>query len=171
MRVGLLGGSFDPPHLGHIGISKEALEKLNLDQIWWLVTKQNPLKQSSSSNFESRIKLCKKITNAENKILIKDQEKYLKDSYLINLLEEITSNDIENEFFLLIGSDSLINFHKWHRYEDISKLLPIAVFQREGYQSQASQSQSARLLKKDRLIFINNKQYDISSTDLRNKNE
>lgn len=171
MRIGLLGGSFDPPHLGHIGISKEALKKLDLDEVWWLPTKQNPLKESRSSNFESRLKLCQEATKQEVNIFVKDTEKHLKSSYLIDLLEKIITDDTKNEFFLLIGSDSLINFHKWHRYEDITNLLKIAIFEREGYQKEALESKVARLFGTDRLIFVKNKKYNISSTDLRNKNE
>ena len=175
MKIGLLGGSFDPPHAGHIGISLEALNLLKLDEIWWLPTKQNPLKSDKSSDFDKRLKLCQQITKNESKIKVKDLEKNLESIYLIDLLEEIIKKNPKNEFFLIIGSDNLINFHLWHRWKEIVSLIKIAVFERTNYIKEAKKSKTAifcqELDKKDQLIFAKNQKYNISSTIIRAKND
>lgn len=178
MKIGLLGGSFDPPHFGHIGVSHEALNLLNLNEIWWLPTKQNPLKNSKSSDFDERLKLCEKISENELKIRIIDLEKNLKSSYFIDLLKEIIKKHPKNEFYLLVGSDNLINFHLWHQWHEIINLIKIAVFERKNYIKAAKNSETAifceKLYKKtgeNRLIFLKNQKYNISSTQIRNKND
>ncbi len=175
MKIGLLGGSFNPPHFGHLGISKDALEFLELDEIWWLPTKQNPLKNHKNNNFDQRLKLCEKVIDGEEKIIVKDLEKYLKSSYFIDLLEIIISQNPENEFFLMIGSDNLINFHLWFRWQDVIKLAKIVVFRRDNFEKEAKNSKTnifcEELGKKERVIFMKNKEYNISSTEIRNKNE
>jgi len=174
MKIGLLGGSFDPPHFGHLGISKEALDLLNLHQIWWLPTKQNPLRDNKSSDFTERLKLSQEITKNEPKIRVMDLEKNLKSSYLIDLLEEIIKKYPKNEFFLIIGSDNLINFHLWQRWKDIIDLVKIVVFERKNYIRAAKNSKTTvfcEQLQEKRLIFVKNKKYNISSTQIRKKNE
>lgn len=178
MKIGLLGGSFDPPHFGHIGISKDASKILNLDEIWWLLTKQNPLKTSKSSGFDERLALCSDFVKDEKNIIIKDLEKNLKSSYLIDSLNKIIKEDTQNEFILIIGADNLVNFHQWHKWQEILNLVKIAIFDRENYLELAKNCKTVQfcqeLFKKDqkeRLIFVNNKKYNISSTQLRNKND
>jgi len=167
MKIGLLGGTFNPPHFGHIGISKEALDLLNLDEIWWLVTKQNPLKNSINNNFEKRVKLCQEISQNENKILVKDLEKNLKDSYFINLLKKILTDYQGNEYILIIGADNLINFHLWYKWQEILDLVKIAVFDRGNFLQEAKESKAA-IFAKDKIIFLNNQKYNISSSKIRN---
>ena len=171
MKIGLLGGTFDPPHFGHLGISLEALELLSLDKVWWLPTKQNPLKKLVNCDFGKRLKLCRKISKNEPKIIVKDLEKNLSSSYFIDLLEVILKENPTDEFYFLIGADNLANFHLWQRWWDIAKLVKIAVFEREHYQDLAKKSIAVLELEKrgqkDRLIFLKNKKYDISSTKIR----
>ncbi len=175
MKIGLVGGSFDPPHFGHIGISKDAIKLLKLDKIWWLPTKQNPLKTNQSSNFDERLSLCKEISKDEPKIIIKDTERHLKSSYLIDLLNKIIAQNPEDEFFLIIGDDNLTNFHLWHKWQLIIKLIKIIIFNRNMHHEEIANSKLVDFCKKnnqkDRLIFVKNKKYDISSTKLRNSNE
>jgi nicotinate-nucleotide adenylyltransferase len=171
MKIGLLGGSFNPPHLGHIGISKEALRLLNLDQIWWLPTKQNPLKSQKPDNFDKRFTLCQEISQNEPKIIIKDTEKQIKSNFFIDLLTNITKKHPKDNFYLLIGSDNLINFHQWHKYQDILSLTKLAIIEREGHHQQALESITATSNQKDRLIFLKNNKYNISSTKLRTTND
>ena len=170
IKIGLLGGSFDPPHLGHIGISKDALNLLSLDEIWWLPTKQNPLKSNKNSDFDERLAQCLEISKNEKKIIVKDTEKSLETVYFIDLLEKIIKENPENEFFFLIGADNLINFHLWHKWKNIIDLVKIAVFERENYHDEAIKSEAYQFcqkLFKERLIFLKNKKYDISSTKIR----
>lgn len=174
MKVGLLGGSFDPPHFGHIGISLEALNLLDLEQIWWLPAKQNPLKNSQFNNFEERLNLCQKIAQNYEKILIKDDEKSLQSRYFIDLLQYLKNKNPNIDFTLLIGLDNLNNFHLWKDWQEIIKLTKIAVFKRAGYETKDTNStiidfclKMQETTKKQHLIFLDNKQYDISSTKIR----
>lgn len=176
MKIGLLGGSFDPPHFGHVGISQDALEILKLEQIWWLPTKQNPLKERKNSDFTHRIKLCLEITKNCQNIIIKNDELALESCYFIDILLKISQKYPDNQFYLLIGADNLINFHLWHKWQDILKLSKLVVFERENYNLTAKNSKTAlfcqELLEKTgkkHLIFLQNQKYNISSTKLRNK--
>ena len=163
MKIGLLGGSFNPPHSGHVAISKDALNFLNLDQVWWLPTKQNPLKDKTNSSFEKRIIWCQEITKNEPKILVKDLEKNLSSNYFIDLLELILKQHPDQEFYFLIGADNLANFHLWRRWQDIVNLVKIVVFERENFVEKYADSE----VMKSPLIFLENQKYNISSTAIR----
>lgn len=178
MKIGLLGGSFNPPHFGHLGISKDALELLKLYEIWWLPTKQNPLKDTKNLDFDERLNLCKEITQNEAKILVKDWEKEIKNSYFIDLLELILEKTPKTQFYLLMGADNLKNFHLWHRWQDIIKLVQIAVFERENLEKEVKNTKIydfceklSQKDQKDHLIFLKNKKYDVSSTKIRNNKD
>ncbi len=178
MKIGLLGGSFNPPHFGHINISKDALKQLELDQVWWLPTKQNPFKTLNNNVFEERVKLCQEITENEDNILINDCEKELNDSYFINLLKYIIKNNSSHQFFTMIGADNIENFHKWHKWQEIIDLSTIIIFNREGNSLKSNNSKFFKYCQKlkteqniEKLIFINNKNYQISSSQIRNKND
>jgi nicotinate-nucleotide adenylyltransferase len=85
-KIGILGGTFDPPHKGHLYISKIALKKLKLDKLMWIVTKKNPLKQKPYLNIKTRIKLSKKITKNEKKIFVEYFDDKIRSSHTFNLL-------------------------------------------------------------------------------------
>ncbi|MDA9231111.1 nicotinate (nicotinamide) nucleotide adenylyltransferase [Rickettsiales bacterium] len=172
MKIGLLGGSFNPPHFGHVNICKDALRQENLDQIWWLPTKQNPFKENSN-NFSKRINLCQKIIQNEQKIAIKDYEKDLKDSYFINLLKNIINKYPNYQFFTMVGADNIQNFHKWHKWQEIIDLSTIIIFNRENYKiNNDKMLKYCQKIEKEqnikKIILINNKNYQISSSQIRN---
>ena len=111
--IGLLGGSFDPAHKGHLGISKIALRKLKLKKIYWVITKKNPFKNKTFYSLNERIKYAKKITKNQKKIKIIYLDNIIKSSRIINLINYfIKKKKIKNIIFI-IGSDNLILFHKW----------------------------------------------------------
>lgn len=176
MKIGLLGGSFDPPHFGHIGISKDALKLLNLDEIWWLPTKQNPLKTHQSRDFEKRFFECQEITKNENQIIVRDDEKKLESPYFIDLLQEIQQKNPQHEYFLLIGTDNLINFHLWKNWQEIINLAQIVVLERNNFDPEILKNETVifcqnleKQEQKPHLIFLKNNKYNISSTGLRSK--
>jgi len=185
-KVGLLGGSFDPPHRGHLYISLEAKKILSLDEVWWLVTPQNPLKIIKPATYKERIKNCKKLS-ISNPIIIKEIEKDIKSSntfQTINYLQNHYKNII---FFWLMGADNLINFHKWQNWKSIFNNIPVVVFKRHGYNTSALKSISSNTFKKFRIqnrnlkkisfkslpkwVWVENKEIKISSTEIRNQRE
>ena len=167
--VGILGGSFDPPHKGHLTISKIAITKVKLDRVLWAVTNKIPFKKKPFYSLSQRIKLTKKITRKTKKIQIVHLDKIIKSSRTINMINYlIKKKEIKNIFFI-IGSDNLITLHKWKSWKKIVKLSKLIVFSRKGYDTKSKKSKVARYLK-NKIIFIKNKPIIISSTNLRKKN-
>jgi len=167
--VGILGGSFDPPHKGHLTISKIAIKKVKLDRVLWAVTNKNPFKKNPFYSLSQRIKLTKKITRNIKKIQIVHLDKIIKSSRTINMINYlIKKKEIKNIFFI-IGSDNLITLHKWKSWKKIVKLSKLIVFSRKGYDTKSKKSKVAKYLK-NKIIFIKNKPIIISSTNLRKKN-
>ena len=165
-KIGILGGSFDPAHKGHIAISKEATKKFKLKKIIWAITKKNPFKKESSNNLTTRVRYCKKITKKTKFIEVKFLEKKIKSNKTINLINFFTKNK-RNEIYFLMGADNLINFHKWHKWKIISQKCNIIVFDRYGYKKKSLNSKTYKSLNKDKLKFINFNKVNISSSQLR----
>ena len=171
MRIGLLGGSFNPPHYGHIHISLETAKRLKFNQIWWLPTKQNPLKQSSPDNFQNRLKLCQNITKNHSKILIKDLEKQLPSLYSIDLIKRIIKQYPQYQFFWIMGADNILQFHLWQDWQKIIGLVPLAICDRGNIFYQATKSRGFIYAKKrQKISFLKIKKSPISSTAIRQNN-
>jgi len=165
-RIGILGGSFDPPHYGHLEISKLAIKKLFLDQVYWCVTKKNPLKIKAFFPLSERIKKCKIMTNKVKKIKVKFFEDKTKSINTVDLIRYLKKKN-RNIFFLIIGSDNLIKFHKWKNWKILPELTKIVVFSRKDYDKKAKKSVIMKQVKK--ITFIKNKPINISSTQIRKK--
>ena len=165
-KIGILGGSFDPAHKGHLAISKEAAKKLKLKKIVWAITKKNPFKKQSKVSVMKRIKYCKKIIGKNNYIEVKFYEKIIKSNKTINLIRYLKKNQ-RNEIYFLMGADNLINFHKWHKWKTISQNCFIIVFDRHGYKKKSLNSITFRRLNKENLKFIEFNKVNISSSQLR----
>mgnify|MGYP001364722768 FL=1 len=131
-KIGVLGGSFDPAHKGHLSISKEAFKRFKLKKIIWAITKKNPFKKKSNVDLFDRIKNCKKIIGSNNFIKVRFYEKKIKSNKTINLINYISKNK-KNEIYFIMGADNLINFHKWYKWKSISQKCNIIVFDRKGY--------------------------------------
>ena len=166
IRIGILGGSFDPAHNGHLAISKEAIKRLKLKKIIWAITQKNPLKKKSKTSISDRIIECKKIIKSNNLIKIKFYEKIISSNKTINLINYIKRNN-NCEIFFLMGADSLINFHKWHKWKMIAKKCNLIVFDRHGYKKKSLNSISFKRLKGKNLKFIEFNKVKISSSQLR----
>ena len=109
-KIGILGGTFDPPHSGHLYISKIILKKLKLNKLIWVITKKNPLKKKAFFSLSNRIKKCKVLTSKIKKIKIKFFEDKIKSNNTIDLIRYLKTK--KNVLFLIIGADNLIKFHK-----------------------------------------------------------
>ncbi len=165
-NIGLLGGSFDPPHKGHVAISLIAKKKFKLNYIIWAITKKNPFKKKSSFSLNERIKMSKKITISKKFIKVKYYEDKIKSNRTINLINSIKNKNKCN-IFLIIGADNLIKFHKWYKWKLIAKKSNILVFDRMGYKLKSLKSVAFKDLGQKNLRFINFKKVNISSSKLR----
>ena len=167
--VGLLGGSFDPVHKGHIVISKIALKKIKLDKIYWLITKKNPFKKKNYFSLKDRIKLAKEATKKLKKIEILYLDKIVKSSRSINLINYFVQKKKIKNIYFIIGSDILIELHKWKSWKKLVKLTNLVVFSRKGYDKKSKNSIVVKYLKNKNIIYIRNRPIIISSTLIRKK--
>ncbi|OUX47039.1 MAG: nicotinate (nicotinamide) nucleotide adenylyltransferase [Candidatus Pelagibacter sp. TMED275] len=166
-KIGILGGTFDPAHRGHIAISKEAIKNYKISRIIWAVTKKNPFKKESSMSLNERIKYAKKLNKNNHKIKVKFFEDKIKSSRTINLINYLKKTNKNSELFFIMGADNLINFHKWAKWKLISKNCSILVFDRDQYRSKSIKSKTFRELNNKKLSFIKFKKVNISSSQLR----
>ena len=166
--IGLLGGSFDPAHKGHLSISKIAIKKLKLRKIYWVITKKNPFKNRTFYSLDERIEYAKKIAKTQNKIKTIYLDNIIKSSRIIDVINYFIKKKRIKNIFFIIGSDNLIRFHKWKSWKKIVKLVKIIVFSRRGYDRKGMRSTVAKNFK-NRIIFIKNKPITISSTQLKSQ--
>ena len=167
--IGVLGGSFDPVHNGHLAISKIALKKIKLNKIYWIVTKKNPFKNKAHFSLEKRIKLAKKAAKNHKKIKVLYLDKIVKSSRSINIINYLIKKKKLNNIHFIIGSDILIDIHKWKSWKKIVNLVKLVVFNRKGYDRRSKISIVAKYLKNKNIIYIKNKPIVISSTSIRKK--
>ena len=150
LRIGLLGGSFDPPHSGHMHISKWAIKEFSLDRIWWLVSPGNPLKKDAPADLDRRLTACNKLVN-HPKVIVTDLERVFNTRYTAQTLTSLKSQYRGVRFVWLMGADNLAEFHKWDRWQDIMHMLPVGVMARPNQQLAANCSTAARIFRESRL--------------------
>lgn len=183
MRIGLFGGTFNPPHAGHIHASDIALKYLGLDAVWWLVTPENPLKKHQAiPSLDTRMAMCQKlVTNP--RIIVTDIERQLGTNRTYDTIIALLERFPQTDFIWFSGTDIAYEFHKWYKWRELQTLLPFAFIGRpntKGFVRQNSFRQNGLLkhitplrgghppLKKGRIYWIYaEKRLDISSTDLR----
>ena len=184
LTIGLLGGSFDPPHEGHVHITKLALKIFNLSKIWWLVCPENPIKSVTPSDVNSRF-LASKIIMKHPSVVITDLERKFKTKYTFQTLIKLKKLYPSTKFVWLMGADNLINFHHWKNWDWIMKNIPVGVLARPEEQIKAGLSRTAikfgnyRLPKEKSIILSNyippvwtlstGPMRNISSTEIRKK--
>ena len=133
LRIGLLGGSFNPAHAGHLYVSETALKRLELDSVWWLVTPGNPLKDSASlAPLARRLQAARRMAAHEPRIHVSALEQRLHTVYTIDTVKALQRRFPAVDFVWLMGSDNLKQFSRWRRWQDLARLVPIAVVQRPG---------------------------------------
>ena len=143
--VGLLGGSFNPAHDGHVHISRMALDRLGLDELWWLVSPQNPLKSTDGmGSLASRLKTAKEVAKAEPRIRVADTESRLKTRYTVDTLAALQAENPNFRFVWIIGADNLRQIPKWKGWRQIFRMVPIAVFPRAPYSLRALNGRAAK---------------------------
>ena len=151
-KVGLLGGSFNPAHDGHLHISREALKRLDLDEIWWLVSPQNPLKPAAGmASLEGRMAHARAVSRQDRRIRVTDVEARLGTTYTARTLHLLKARNRRTVFVWLMGSDNLIQIPRWKDWHKIFILTPIAVFTRPTYDSRALVGKAARRFRRRRV--------------------
>jgi nicotinate-nucleotide adenylyltransferase len=135
--IGLLGGSFNPAHRGHRGISLQALRALGLDEVWWLVSPGNPLKDPKGlASFESRYRSALAAARIAP-IRVTGIEREFGTRYTVDTLRALCRRFPQHRFVWLMGADNLAQFHRWREWREIARLVPIAVVTRPGYDGDA----------------------------------
>ena len=133
LRIGLLGGSFNPAHSGHLYVSETALKRLNLDSVWWLVSPGNPLKAGAGmAPFAKRLQGAKAIAQGHPRIHVSGLEQGLGTRYTVDTVAALERRFPSIQFIWLMGSDNLAQFSRWRRWQELARKIPIAVVQRPG---------------------------------------
>jgi len=148
--VGLLGGSFDPPHAGHVHITREALKRFGLDRVWWLVSPGNPLKADAPAALERRVAASKTIMD-HPRVDVTDIEARLGTRYTAETITALQAHYPKVRFVWLMGADNLAGFHKWDDWQGIARSVPIGVLARPGEQVRAGLSPAAKMFANARL--------------------
>jgi len=133
LHIGLLGGSFNPAHAAHLAMSAYALKRLGLDQVWWLVSPQNPLKSNKDmAILVTRIKKAYGVAR-HPKIIVTDLESQFGTRYTIDTLRVLRKHFPRTRFVWLMGADNLKQIPRWHKWPLVFRSMPVAVFRRPGY--------------------------------------
>ena len=168
-EIGILGGSFDPVHKGHLQISKIAIKKIKLKKVYWVVTKKNPFKKKPFFSLKQRLTKIKKLVGKSKIIEVLYLDGIIRSSRSIDVVKYILKKKKPKNLYFIIGSDILSELHKWKSWKKIVKLTKLVVFSRIGYDKTNKGSTVVKYLKKKNIIFIKNKPIQISSTFLRKK--
>ena len=143
-RIGLFGGSFNPPHEGHRLVSEIALRRLGLDQLWWLVTPGNPLKAKGElARLEQRLEACRALAD-DARVVVTDFEIGLPTTYTAATLTFLKTRYPDTNFIWVMGADNLPRFHRWQQWREIFETMPIAVVDRPGEHLKAIASKAAQ---------------------------
>jgi nicotinate-nucleotide adenylyltransferase len=151
MRIGLFGGTFDPPHEAHLGASLLVLKRLKLDRVWWLVTPGNPLKNTSGlAPLNQRIAAARALTR-HPRIDVTGVEAVIKTRYTYDTILWLKARCPRVRFVWIMGADNLRSFHRWQRWRGIAKLVPIVVVDRLGPSLYANASPAGQALLRARI--------------------
>ncbi len=151
-RVGVLGGSFNPAHEGHLHITELALKRLGLDQVWWMVSPQNPLKSTGDmAPFQDRMASARAMAAGNARIIVTDIEAQLHTRYTTDTLRALRATFPRTRFIWLMGADNLEQIPKWEKWTTIFHMVPIAVFDRATYSFKALASKAAHRFRRHRV--------------------
>jgi nicotinate-nucleotide adenylyltransferase len=184
MRIGLLGGSFNPPHVAHRAISLFAIKRLKLDRVWWLVTPGNPLKQQGAlRDLDQRIEAARQMAD-DPRIDVSCLESVIGTRYTVDTIAYLRRRAAGLRFVWIMGADNLAQFHRWQNWRRIASEVPIAVIDRPPQSFRALAAPAAQALARYRLpenqarrladqhapawVFLTGMKLSLSSTGLRN---
>jgi len=183
ISVGLLGGSFNPAHEGHLEISREALRRLRLREVWWLVSPQNPLKSAAEmAPADERLASARRMTEGST-MRAGLVESALGTVYTADTLTQLAETLPSMRFVWLMGADNLVQIDRWERWQQIFNTVPVAIFDRPSYSFKALSSKAALLYRQARIserdagnlaylrppawVFIHNRLNTQSATQIR----
>ena len=180
--VGVFGGSFDPPHAGHVHISQEALKRFGLDYVWWVVSPGNPLKSNGPASLNRRMAASRALVH-NPKIVVTDLEARIGTRYTAATIEWLQVVYPGTWFVWVMGADNLVQFHQWQRWDFVMRTVPIGVLARPGVRMAAQTSKAARIFHRAKLsptkasllpraappawCFLNVPMVGMSSSDMR----
>ncbi len=147
LRIGLFGGSFNPAHTGHLHVAETAMKRLQLDWVWWIVARGNPLK-TEHGDFDARFASAEAVAGHHPRMIVTDIEKQLGYNYSWQTLLTLAVHAPQTDFVWLMGADNMAGFHHWQRWQEIARLMPIAVIARPGVGPGARNSKFARTFAK-----------------------
>lgn len=151
MRIGLYGGSFNPPHAGHRHVSQMALKRLGLDRIWWIVTPGNPLKDTGElATTAMRVEEAQAVAD-DPRIDVTAFEEEIGARYTVDTLSYLKRRYPNVRFVWIMGADNLASFHRWRGWRRIARMMPMAIIDRPGWTLKAVRSRSAAALSKGRI--------------------
>jgi len=184
--IGLLGGSFDPAHAGHVHITREALKRFGLDRVWWLVTPGNPLKAHGPASLETRLSYARSVMQ-HPRVNVTDIEAQLGTRYTAETIAALQTRYPGVHFVWLMGADNLAQFHRWERWREIIERVPLGVLARPGDRIPARTSKVAQLYSQYRVrkrdafglgfcaapawSFVNIPMQRISSSEIRKRGD
>lgn len=162
IRTGLYGGSFNPIHNGHIAIARQMIEKAGLDEVWFMVSPQNPLKERDTLLDDAkRLEMARRALEGQPRLKACDYEFALpRPSYTWHTLQSLWRNYPDREFVLMIGADNWAHFGRWYHADDIMRTCNILIYPRRGYNVDALSLPSCAQL-------VDTGLYDVSSTEIR----
>ena len=183
MRIGLYGGSFNPPHAGHRHVSLMALKRLGLDRVWWIVTPGNPLKDTGElATTALRVEEAKQVSD-DPRIDVTAFEEEIGARYTVDTLTFLKRRCPGVHFVWIMGADNLAGFHRWRGWRRIARMMPIAVIDRPGWTLKATRTRAAEALAASRIgegealalpdmnppawVFLHGPRSYLSSTQLR----
>ncbi len=186
-RVGLLGGSFNPAHEGHLHISRQAIRRLGLDAVWWLVSPRNPLKGAAGmAPLDARMQAAGRMAR-DPRVFVSDIETRTGTRYTVDTLRLLVNAAPKHRFVWLMGADNLVQLPQWRRWRVLPCLVPIAIFDRAPYSTGALAGKAARTFARSRLatrdaltlvdrtppawIFFHTPLHKASATQLRAEND
>ena len=150
MTIGLLGGSFDPAHEGHVHITREALRRFGLDRVWWLVSPGNPLKPRPPAPLAARMAAARAIMQ-HPRVSITALEVPLRTRATADTIRALKARYPGVRFVWLMGADNLVQFHQWRQWEDIMRMVPVGVLARPGWGVKGRLGRAARVYASDRV--------------------
>jgi nicotinate-nucleotide adenylyltransferase len=185
MRIGLLGGSFNPPHQAHRAISLFAIKRLQLDRVWWLVTPGNPLKSGSTlHDLTERMEAARHVAH-DPRIEVSCLESVIGTRYTVDTVRYLRRHASGPRFVWIMGADNLAQFHRWQDWRHIASEVPIAVIDRPPQSFRALASPAAQAFARYRIpenqaanlaehrapawVFLTGMKLSLSSTGLRNR--
>lgn len=175
IRTGIFGGSFNPIHTGHLALAKAVLEQCRLDEVWLMVSPQNPLKQGSTDLLDDRLRLlmARAALHGEESVRASDYEMHLpKPSYTWNTLQKLKTDYADCQFVLLMGGDNWLLFHRWYRAEDILREFHIVVYPRSKGEFDAClplEPHQEKAMESDSVVIVDAELLPVSSTMIRQR--